>query len=152
MSTAPAMDWSIKAFGELDALLLHDILRLRVDVFVVEQQCPYPELDGRDASAMHVVGRHADGAVVAYARILPPGADGLPHVGRVVVAPGLRGAGLGRQLMQRVEQALVRQYGDARSALAAQAHLVPFYRSLGYSPQGAEYLLDGIPHVDMVHG
>ncbi len=152
MSAAPEMDWTIMAFDELDALLLHDILRLRVDVFVVEQQCPYPELDGRDTSAMHVVGRHADGAVVAYARILPPGADGLPHVGRVVVAPGLRGAGLGRQLMQRVKQALVRQYGDARSALAAQAHLVPFYRSLGYSPQGAEYLLDGIPHVDMVHG
>ena len=139
----------MRPFSGLDASALHDILRLRVDVFVVEQHCPYPELDGLDPVALHVIGRHVGGPLTAYARILPPGADGLPHVGRVVVAKADRGRGLGNYLMEQVLQALQGQYGGMRSALAAQAHLQVFYETHGFARTGAPYLLDGIPHVDM---
>lgn len=142
--------WSVMPFSGLDGRLLHDIIRLRVDVFVVEQDCPYPELDGLDLDAWHVMGRKADGSVVAYARILPPDEDGMPHIGRVVVAPGHRGRGLGHRLMEETLEALGRLHGSRRSALAAQAHLQDFYRRSGYVSKGPEYMLDGIPHVDMV--
>lgn len=148
----PLPHWSVLGLEGMEARLLHDILRLRVDVFVVEQHCAYPELDGLDAEAAHVVGRQAGGAVVAYCRILPPGADGLPHIGRVVVAPAHRGKGHGRQLMHEALQVVRLCHGSARSALAAQAHLQKFYAEFGFVATGPEYLLDGIPHVDMVRG
>ncbi|MBS1939326.1 MAG: GNAT family N-acetyltransferase [Bacteroidetes bacterium] len=134
----------------MDVRLFHDILRLRVDVFVVEQHCPYPELDGADVGATHVVGRNASGDVLAYARILPPARDGLPHVGRVVVDTSVRRHGIGRQLMLEVLRVIHRQYPGSPSALAAQAHLQGFYASLGYKASGKQYDLDGIPHIDMV--
>lgn len=149
LNTSAAMQWSVLHFRQLDARLLHDLLRLRIDVFVVEQQCAYPELDGADLQALHLIGRNG-GAVLACARILPPGADGLPHVGRVAVARELRAQGIGSRLMQEVLAALRKHHGSARSALAAQAHLLAFYQQLGYAPVGAPYPLDGIPHVDMV--
>lgn len=144
------LHWSTKRFDELDVHLLHQLLRLRTDVFVVEQQCAYAEIDGQDLHALHVLGQQPDGALVAYARILPPGADGLPHVGRVVVAAEVRRHGLGRQLMHEVMHALSVHHGTTRSALAAQAHLQKFYEGFGYRASGAVYPLDGIPHVDMV--
>jgi ElaA protein len=150
MSTRLDLQWTACSFDELGVRLLHDILRLRVDVFVVEQNCAYPELDGLDLDAWHVTGRLPDGTVAAYARILPPGHDGLPHVGRVVVAQPFRRQGLGRQLMEQVLMVLRNRYDGIASALAAQAHLVAFYQGFGYAPIGPEYLLDGILHVDMV--
>lgn len=144
------LHWSTKRFDELDVHLLHHLLRLRTDVFVVEQQCAYAEIDGQDLHALHVLGQQPDGALVAYARILPPDADGLPHVGRVVVARELRNQGMGSRLMQEVLAALRKHHGSARSALAAQAHLLAFYQHIGYAPVGDPYPLDGIPHVDMV--
>lgn len=141
--------WTVCDFAGLDTRLFHDILRLRVDVFVVEQHCPYAELDGLDPGAVHVIGRMPDGGPIAYCRILPAGADGLPHIGRVVVAPGSRGKGIGGRLMEEALQALETMQGSRRSALAAQAHLVGFYTRLGYIAIGEPYLLDDIPHVDM---
>jgi|JI6StandDraft_1071083.scaffolds.fasta_scaffold00573_11 ElaA protein len=150
MTGAQQFQWSVLRFSELDTRLFHDVLRLRVDVFVVEQNCPYPELDGLDLDALHIVGRDANGAVAAYARILPPHADGVPHIGRVVVAMEQRRNHVGKRLMEVTLDALEQQYGSKRSALAAQAHLQKFYAELGYVTTGAEYMLDGIPHVDMV--
>ncbi|MBK8583654.1 MAG: GNAT family N-acetyltransferase [Flavobacteriales bacterium] len=150
MTGAQQFQWSVLRFSELDTRLFHDVLRLRVDVFVVEQNCPYPELDGLDLDALHIVGRDANGAVAAYARILPPQADGVPHIGRVVVAMEQRRNHVGKRLMEVTLDALEQQYGSKRSALAAQAHLQKFYAELGYVTTGAEYMLDGIPHVDMV--
>lgn len=150
MMTGHEVSWSVQAFHEMDARLLHDVLRLRVDVFVVEQHCPYSELDGADPGALHVVGRNPNGDVLAYARILPPAQDGLPHVGRVVVAMAGRGHGIGRQLMLEVLHALHVHYPGSPSALAAQAHLEGFYSSLGYMATGQQYELDGIPHINMV--
>ncbi len=144
-----AIAWTIKPFSALTLWELHDLLRLRTDVFVVEQNCPYAELDGRDENAWHVLGEDAGGALVAYARILPPENDGLPHVGRVVVNAAHRRRGLAHQLMRQCLAFLELHYGRVDSALAAQTHLEGFYAAHGYARIGANYMLDGIPHVDM---
>lgn len=147
---APApLYWRVQRFEALSLQGLHDLLRLRVDVFIVEQRCLYPEIDGQDPAALHVTGHDADGRLVAYARILPPHAGGAPHIGRVVVHPEARGRALGREVMRQALLALEQVYGSTRSALAAQAHLQAFYESLGYRRTGEVYEWDGIPHVDM---
>jgi ElaA protein len=146
----PQVIWALKPFAELTPLELHDMLKLRVDVFVIEQRCVYPELDGLDPSAWHLWATTARGKVAAYARILPPHGDEPPHIGRVIVHPDQRGLHLGRHLMHRALEAVRRIHGTERSALAAQAYLQTFYGSFGYVPVSKEYLWDGIPHVDMV--
>ncbi|MBL7951166.1 MAG: GNAT family N-acetyltransferase [Flavobacteriales bacterium] len=140
--------WTIRSFEDLTVQQLHDLLRLRVDVFVVEQHCPYPELDGADHDATHLLLHDASG-LVAYARVLPPGTDGLPHIGRVVVRMDRRGQGIASALMQQALTVVEARHGTKRSALAAQAHLERFYAQHGFRRTGADYLLDGIPHVDM---
>ena len=147
MSTA--VTWRTLPFDALDVDTLYALLRLRTDVFVVEQNCPYPELDDRDQGALHVIGRDASDRVVAYARILPPGTDGLPAVGRVVVDSGQRGTGLGHALMRNVLSVLQRTYGRIDSRMSAQAHLEGFYAAHGYVRQGDPFDLDGIPHIAM---
>ncbi len=147
--SGPTITWTTKPFDALTGREVHDIMRLRVDVFVVEQTCVYPEVDGQDIESIHVMGRAENGALAAYARILPPHNDGPPHIGRVVVDPAFRARQLGMQLMEQALKAVEHRYGTRRSALAAQAYLLAFYRSLGYVPIGDEYLMDGIPHVDM---
>ncbi len=141
--------WHIRTFHELSLMELHDLLRLRVDIFVVEQTCPYCEVDGLDTVATHVFARHPDGSLIACARVLPPDDDGLPHIGRVAVRADQRGKGLAGELMQRALEVVKDRSGTYRSALAAQAHLSHFYARYGFACCGEEYLLDGIPHVDM---
>lgn len=141
--------FNTKAFDELAVLELHDLLRLRTDVFVVEQACAYAEIDGRDPAALHIIGRNDAGAIIAYARILPPVADDLPHVGRVVVRADHRGQGISAALMEHALEQLIMHYGSRRSELAAQAHLEGFYQRFGYVRLGPDYPWDGIPHVDM---
>jgi len=135
----------IAAFAELDAGTLYAILKLRCDVFIVEQQCAYPELDGRDTEPGT---RHlwftAGPEILAYLRILDDG--GAPRIGRVVTAPRARGAGLAGRLVQQALTVI----GDRPSSLEAQAHLVGFYGKYGYEQNGPEYLEDGIPHIPMV--
>jgi len=146
----PALQWLALPFRQLSVERLHDLLRLRVDVFIVEQQCLYPEIDGRDPEAVHVLGYGADGRLRAYARILPPQGEGVPHIGRVVVHPDDRGLRLGAIVMQEALRASERIHGTPRSAVAAQAHLQKFYEGLGYVRTGDVYDWDGIPHVDML--
>lgn len=135
----------VAPFAELDARTFHDLLRLRVDVFVVEQACPYAELDGRDTEAGT---RHLwltrDGAVVAYLRILAE-PDGVARIGRVVVAPAARGAGLAGRLMTEA----LTLVGDRPCVLEAQSHLVGFYAGHGFAVSGPGYVEDGIPHTPM---
>ncbi|WP_180897163.1 GNAT family N-acetyltransferase [Martelella soudanensis] len=139
--------------ARLDALTageLHDVFRLRIEVFVVEQACPYPELDGKDPQALHL--RLLDeGRLAAYARIFAAG-ETAPEarIGRVVVAPGFRGRRLGERVMREAIAACGKLSPSADIAISAQAHLQRFYGSLGFSVTSAEYLEDGIPHVDMV--
>lgn len=131
-------------FSELDPATLLDILRLRVDVFVVEQECAYPEIDGRDdePGTRHVWTRGPDGAVAAYLRVLDEGDRG--RIGRVVTAPHARGRGLSGRLLAHVLAGPPREW-----VLDAQSHLQGFYAAHGFVPDGPEFVEDGIPHVPM---
>ncbi|MGC4896498.1 GNAT family N-acetyltransferase [Micromonospora sp. DT31] len=139
------VEFHVAGFADLDARTFHDLLRLRIDVFVVEQSCPYPELDGRDVEPDT---RHLwltrDDAVLAYLRILAD-PDGVARIGRVVVAPTARGAGLAGALMAEALAAV----GDRPCVLEAQTHLVGFYAAFGFTVSGPGYVEDGIPHTPM---
>jgi ElaA protein len=139
------------AFDALSPRALYELLALRQRVFVVEQRCAYLDADGLDTSARHLLGWETD-RLVAYARILPE-ATRFPErsIGRVVVAPEARARGLARALMQLAIASIRATDGEVPIALAAQAHLAPFYASLGFLPQGPPYDEDGIPHLDMRH-
>ncbi|MFY1633076.1 GNAT family N-acetyltransferase [Solwaraspora sp. WMMB335] len=139
-----AVTCHVSTFADLDAVTLYRLLRLRVDVFVVEQQCPYPELDGRDteASTRHV-WLSRDDAVVAYLRVLDESTA--VRIGRVVVAAAERGRGHAGRLMA----AALRLAGARTCVLEAQAHLAGFYRRFGFTVTGARYVEDGIAHVPM---
>jgi ElaA protein len=136
----------VAGFAELSAPTLYALLRLRVDVFVVEQKCPYPELDGRDLEpgTTHVWLTDEVGAPSAYLRVLTD-PDGRARIGRVCVAQSARGTGAAGALMS----AALGVVGDRASTLDAQSYLVGFYQRYGYRPAGPEYVEDGIPHVPM---
>ncbi|HRD53918.1 MAG TPA: GNAT family N-acetyltransferase [Flavobacteriales bacterium] len=145
-----SIQWAITSWQQLDPIALHDLIKLRIDVFVVEQQCFYEELDGKDLNALHLLGRNVSGDPVACARVLPPDDDGLPRIGRVAVHPEHRGKGLAHELMRFALDEIEQRYGSKRSKLSAQSHLQAFYAKHGYSAVSEPYLLDGIPHLDMV--
>ncbi|BCJ35935.1 ElaA protein [Actinocatenispora thailandica] len=133
-------------FAQLSGPELYEILRLRVDVFVVEQDCPYPELDGRDTEPDTVhLWYERGGRIASYLRILAePG--GTARIGRVCTAVDERGAGLAGQLLDQALAAI----GPRTVALSAQSHLTAFYARYGFRPDGEGYLEDGIPHTPMV--
>jgi ElaA protein len=139
----------LKSLDELSALELYAMLKLRVDVFVVEQNCPYPELDGNDVDCLHL--RLLDGdELIACARLWRPSADVLPRIGRVAVSPDHRGKKLGEALMRESITACERTYPGEAIEISAQSHLQRFYSSLGFAVTSEEYVEDGIPHVDMI--
>ncbi|WP_104525049.1 GNAT family N-acetyltransferase [Blastococcus atacamensis] len=132
------------AFADLTPFEVYRLCRLRVDVFVVEQQCPYPELDGRDLEpATEHLWFEADGDVLATIRVLDD--DGSRAIGRVATAGSARSRGLAARL---IETAL-ESYGDGPLTLGAQAHLEDWYTRFGFRRSGPGYLEDGIPHVPM---
>ncbi len=140
----------LKGLDELSARELYDLLRMRVDVFVVEQNCPYPELDGKDIDALHL-RLMARGELLGSTRILKPyGGDHPAKIGRVVVSPAHRGKRLGDALMKESVAACEKLFPANSIALSAQAHLRRFYESFGFVKTSEEYLEDGIPHIDMV--
>ena len=136
----------VAAFDELDVRTLYALLRLRCDGFVVEQECAYPELDGRDTepATLHVWLAGDRDEPSGYLRVLED-PDGTARIGRVCVARTARGGGAAGRLMT----AALDVVGARDCVLDAQAHLVEFYRRYGFSPTGPEYVEDGIPHVPM---
>jgi ElaA protein len=129
---------------------VHDVLRLRQEVFVVEQNCVFREIDGRDPLALHVLGRRGP-RLVAYARVFPPGVVGEEaSIGRVLTDPSVRGAGLGRAVVAEAMRAIERLAPGAPIRLAAQIHLERFYESFGFVGIGEKYVDDGIVHLDML--
>lgn len=133
------------SIDELDARTLYGILALRGEVFVVEQNCVYADLDGRDLeTSARQLWIELDGEVVATLRILDE-PDGTARIGRVVTAKHVRSNGLAAQLMDRALELV----GDRPVVLGAQSHLVDWYARFGFSTSGAEYIEDGIPHTPM---
>ncbi|MEK1851664.1 MAG: GNAT family N-acetyltransferase [Phyllobacterium sp.] len=139
----------LSGLDELSPRDLYAMLKLRVDVFVVEQKCPYPELDGKDADALHL-RLLAGEELVASARIRKPAkSDPAARIGRVVVSPEHRGKKLGDRVMVEAIAQCERLYPHSPIKLSAQSHLQRFYGSFGFVPVSTEYLEDHIPHVDM---
>lgn len=143
------MNFSIKPFSQLSVDELYDILKLRVDVFVVEQACAYPELDNIDRldSTIHI-GILSDGKIAAYARVFQKNQQTLA-IGRVVVADFARGKGLAKEIMYAALELCKNNKQCRKIVLSAQVYLKAFYGSLGFVEVGEEYLEDGIPHQDM---
>lgn len=143
------LQWIVRSFDELSLTEWHDLLQLRINVFVVEQNCPYPELDGLDPACIHVAGIQ-DGKVIAVARIVPPGLT-YPEVaiGRVATHSSMRGTGLGKWLMQKCLGAVEDKFGKVPVRISAQTYLLRFYLNLGFESTGKEYLEDDIPHTEM---
>ncbi|RLV60453.1 GNAT family N-acetyltransferase [Parashewanella curva] len=143
----------IKQFSELTTDELYEILKLRVDVFVVEQACPYPELDekDRDSNSYHIFISDENGNITAYCRVLPPGLS-YPQasIGRVLVAQAYRNQRLATQLMQKAIDCAKNQWPQSDIQLGAQEYLVDFYQSLGFTTNSDMYLEDGLPHRDML--
>jgi len=147
------IEWDIKTFQELELEPLFDLLKLRVDVFVVEQQCAYRELDESDrhSGTRHLSGQNEGGELVAYARLLPPGLR-YPEVnlGRFVVRADSRKQGIGHQLLQTALQEISRWWPQTPIRISAQDYLQKFYEKYGFVRVSEVYLEDGIPHVEMV--
>jgi ElaA protein len=140
------VQWHTLTFPELGPERLYAVLRLRQEVFTVEQDCVYLDIDNRDQGATHMLCMEGE-TLLAYQRCLPPGAEREESgLGRIVVSPGMRGRRLGRELVQRGIEHNTRRWPGRDILINAQAHLQPFYASLGFVPEGEEYLEDGIPH------
>lgn len=139
-------------FGDLTPHELYDIMALRQEVFVVEQNCPYLDCDGKDQQSWHLMGRDASGKLVAYTRLLPVGLayENYASIGRVVSSPSVRGTGAGRELMAKSVQMARHLFGEGPIKIGAQTYLLKFYEGFGFQSTGEEYLEDGIPHTKMV--
>jgi len=144
------LTWTCLHHRDLDKATLYAVLSLRCQVFVVEQQCPYQDVDGRDLTDdTHHLLAHEEGRLVAYLRLLAPCAEAPAAIGRVVTAPEGRGRGLGHQLMEQAIAACERLWPGQPLYLSAQAHLQTYYGRYGFTAQGDSYLEDGILHIDM---
>jgi ElaA protein len=131
-------------FEQLSADKLYELLRFRQSIFVVEQRSPYPDLDGLDQSAWHLL-LHVDGVLAGYARLIPTPL----RIGRVAVLAELRRQRFGRRLMEETLLFCRAHYPGTPVVLTAQTYLVPFYRSFGFEPTGAPFDDFGVAHVDM---
>lgn len=143
------MKWNIKKINKINSNKLYEILKARVDVFVVEQECPYPELDGKDKNSFHLWAEE-EGEIIAYSRILPPGVSyEETSIGRVLVKIDYRGNGIGRKLMNKTLDYILNKMRKTEIRISAQERLVDFYESLGFEQVSEMYLEDDIPHVEM---
>ncbi len=144
------MSWYIKHYNELTKADLYSILKLRSEVFVVEQDCVYNDLDSLDFDAYHIYKKES-GNVIAYARVLPAGSRFVEmSIGRVLVSFDYRGKRLGVALMQNAIEFIQNTFGVNQIRISAQEYLKQFYVDLGFVPNSDIYLEDGIRHLEMV--
>jgi len=140
---------SIKKFKELSLLELYELLELRSEVFVVEQDCVYQDVDGKDHKALHVLGKK-NGRIIAYTRLFDKGDYfNQTSIGRVVVKDTERKYGYGHDIIKASVMAIKEHYQETNIAMSAQTYLKKFYESHGFKQEGEEYLEDGIPHIKM---
>ncbi len=144
------MEIEIKDFSQLSNTEVYEILRLRNEVFVVEQQCIYQDADGEDEKAFHLLGT-INGTLVAYLRIFKSGDYfKAASIGRVVVSKSFRKKGYANKIMLVGIDYISTNLKEKKVKLSAQAYLTKFYNDLGFQQQGEEYLEDGIPHIAMI--
>jgi len=142
-----SLEWY--GFGDLAPALLYEVLAFRQAIFVVEQSCAYPDLDGLDQQAQHLLLR-VDGELAGCLRLIPFPDEARVKIGRVAVAPALRQWGFARVLMKEALARCGRDYPDYRVTLSGQTYLAPFYETLGFAVTSAPYDDYGLSHVDMI--
>ena len=144
------MKWFLKTFDQLSLNEFYSILKLRIDIFVVEQNCPYPELDNKDQLAHHLFCIN-NNEVIAYTRIFKPGDYYVQAAfGRVVVHENFRKQELGKKLIEQTINETYKLYGKTPIKIGGQVYLKKFYESFGFQQKGEGYLEDGIPHIYMI--
>jgi ElaA protein len=144
------MQWISKKFDELSSAELYAVLRLRSEVFVVEQNCVFLDMDNKDQPCHHIMGWQ-DNELVACARIMAPGISYVESsIGRIVTSLAARRNGLGRELVQRSIDLLYTLHGKTVIRIGAQYYLKGFYESFGFQKTGEVYLEDGIEHIEML--
>jgi|SRR5690606_5413370 len=143
------LNWHFKEFNELTPKELYDIFHLRVEVFMLEQNCLYNEVDGKDPKCSHLWCT-LDDKIVAYCRIVPPGVSyEIPSIGRVVSHPEFRHLKLGHQLMKNAIQIIENHFQTEKIKISAQSYLKKFYEQYGFVQTSEEYLEDNLPHMEM---
>ncbi|GGC73905.1 GNAT family N-acetyltransferase [Undibacterium terreum] len=145
------INWQCARLDELSTAQQYAIFSTRSEVFVVEQNCVFQEMDGLDLDAVHVIGWAGDNVVAAYLRIVAPGIKfDEPSLGRVITSKNFRGGGAGKTLIAEGIRQLERIYPGQAIRIGAQAYLEKFYGSFGFKTVTDIYLEDDIPHIDMV--
>lgn len=145
------LEIKVKTFQELTTKELYNLLQLRSEVFVVEQDCVYQDIDGKDEKALHVIGYKSD-KIVAYTRLFKPGDYfNLSSIGRVVVDKNERQYKYGYNIMEASIKAIEEHYNKTEIKISAQCYLKRFYNNLNFFEIGEEYLEDGIPHIGMLY-
>ncbi len=147
-----SLHYTIKHFSALTTIELYHIIALRIEVFCVEQNCPYQDCDHRDFDAYHILGTDQEGNLHAYCRLLDQGVSYTDYasIGRVITSAAYRGKGEGKKLMQYAIQEIGLKYEQSKVKISAQSYATPFYQSLSFEAVGEEYMEDDIPHVGMV--
>ncbi len=147
------INWQVKTFNQLNTNELYDLLKLRIDVFVVEQTCYYSDLDelDRHPQTLHLFN-YSNSKLASYLRILPKGLsyENYISIGRVIIAPQARGQGLGHQLIQQALTLCEQHFPNQTIKISAQEHLQGFYQHHGFKSVGDVYLEDDIPHIGMI--
>jgi ElaA protein len=145
------LTWLCKKFEDLSNNELYDAMVLRQEVFVLEQNCPYLDADGKDKYSWHVLGYDENNKLAAYARIVFPGISYTEvAIGRVITSQQYRRTGAGKELMRETLKAIENIYGKVSVRISAQTYLVKFYSEFGFVSTGKEYLEDDIPHTEML--
>lgn len=143
--------WYLKSWNELTPTEVYELLALRIQVFVVEQNCPYQDADGKDYKSHHLFALDEQGKCMACARLVLPGVSYAEwSIGRVVSHSSVRMTGVGRELMNRSMEALQEKFDAGAVRISAQCYLRKFYASFGFEEVSDEYMEDDIPHVEML--
>lgn len=142
--------WKIKSFDEFTVPELYAVLKARIDVFVIEQNCPYPDLDNYDQKAVHIWAEE-NGDILAYCRVFDKGIKyDETSIGRVLTTEKARGKSLGKQLIQYAVEVIENRFHTTKVRISAQDYLLRFYAGFGFEDTGKKYLEDDIPHTEMI--
>lgn len=145
------MEFKLKRFKDLNIDEIYKILEIRNKVFIVEQNCPYQDCDGKDKSSYHLF-LEEKGEIIAYLRILDKGVSyDQISIGRVLVNENYRGSGVARELVLKAINFIEESLKEKEIKISAQSYLINFYKSFGFKEVSKEYLEDDIPHIDMLY-